>query len=607
MERSITFENYRNMGVKNSEKIVLNYSFEKGKLGNLVVIVGENNLGKTNILDGISAINSKKLSENDVTNLNSDSKIIPPYITLKCEDENESFALKLGMNEPECFYLNKEKDKDVKEILKTFIANMKKNSLKSFYENLEQLMEQLLKGEIKKEKFLKELDVFMSNYLSKCKQGSGYLKAYDMTKNAHPNSYFFIKYNASKTKEDVINKYCQQSTGVSFIPNVHIYQNEEINGDELEILATELDKSSFFKKLFSTIKISKEEINQAYEQLKKQKKRLPLEKLQDKINENLKTIAKKFNQLYFLKKASYQFKIYLESEKIVLALFKKNVDINLDNQSVGFRWFFNMFFNLLCIKEVNSGDIFVMDEPATHLRANSQKMLRSFLKDFAIKNDITIVVTTNSPFLVDADYLDDLRIVVTKDDLPSICNDFSSVKMGAPDTLLNVIEALGVDRHVLIDNTKKVVFVEGITDYNYLVAFKTILKIEDVIFIPINGVGKINGKGYKTKQKNICNEILKLNLCNPIVLVDNDKPGCDMGKVCETSNIKSVSVADVNKDFKSIENLFSQDDAKQFGIVDEKGKNVKHASTSSAFKTYAKNIKISKDTLENFQKLFECF
>lgn len=45
----------------------------------------------------------------------------------------------------------------------------------------------------------------------------------------------------------------------------------------------------------------------------------------------------------------------------------------IEYQSTGFRWFFNLYFNFLCSNQLKSGDIVIMDEPATHLHPQGAK------------------------------------------------------------------------------------------------------------------------------------------------------------------------------------------------------------------------------------------
>lgn len=72
-------------------------------------------------------------------------------------------------------------------------------------------------------------------------------------------------------------------------------------------------------------------------------------------------------------------------------------------------------------------------------------------------------------------YLDEIRVICTKDGRCYIKNDFSAVDPDDQNSLKPIKEALTVHNHILLDPDKKVVFVEGITDYNYMTTFTQIL------------------------------------------------------------------------------------------------------------------------------------
>ena len=242
-----------------------------------------------------------------------------------------------------------------------------------------------------------------------------------------------------------------------------------------------------------------------------------------------------------------------------------------------------------------------MDEPATHLHVQGQKELRVFLKAFAIKNDITIVIATHSPFLIDLDYLDELRVIVNKENISSIENNFAAVNANDPDSLLPIKESLTVENHILVNPEEKVVFVEGITDYNYLTAFKKLFGKTNITFLPINGVGKTKEDCEKISQR-----LMKIRKKDPILLVDNDKAGNCMKDVNkENKDLTILSLNQADSSFKTIESLFDPEDLKKFSLVDSEGK--KHASTSTVFKNQVlKNAdEISKTTKQNFEKLFD--
>ena len=94
-------------------------------------------------------------------------------------------------------------------------------------------------------------------------------------------------------------------------------------------------------------------------------------------------LAKDFNDLYFAEEDKYEFKMTFETGKVFFELNRGNSGISLDYQSTGFKWFFNLYFNLLSETSLKPGDIIIMDEPATNLHVKGMIELRAFLKDFA--------------------------------------------------------------------------------------------------------------------------------------------------------------------------------------------------------------------------------
>ena len=75
--RFLKFRDYRNIGVSNEEerfeRFNLNSSLEKENIGELIIVIGENNVGKSNVLaalnviTGLDRLQYVPLSESDVT------------------------------------------------------------------------------------------------------------------------------------------------------------------------------------------------------------------------------------------------------------------------------------------------------------------------------------------------------------------------------------------------------------------------------------------------------------------------------------------------------------------------------------------------------------
>ncbi|MDU9711442.1 AAA family ATPase [Helicobacter pylori] len=67
-KRVLKLHHFRNLGRKSPTKLLLNSSFEKHGGGGLVVLVGENNVGKSNVLEALTIFNDadvKLCSEED--------------------------------------------------------------------------------------------------------------------------------------------------------------------------------------------------------------------------------------------------------------------------------------------------------------------------------------------------------------------------------------------------------------------------------------------------------------------------------------------------------------------------------------------------------------
>ena len=93
-ERSLRIEAFRNIGFKDGkprrERLVLNGSLKKGELGNLLIVIGANNSGKSNVLDALRVLGDKQISERDVTDLQFDAdECKKPKISLFARDEGD--------------------------------------------------------------------------------------------------------------------------------------------------------------------------------------------------------------------------------------------------------------------------------------------------------------------------------------------------------------------------------------------------------------------------------------------------------------------------------------------------------------------------------------
>lgn len=610
MERVLEFEKYRNLGLKNRERIVLNKSLEKGKMGNLVIIVGANNSGKSNVLDGLLSFGEKKFNQKDVTTLSFDPVDRIPSLSLVTKDKDEIYSYEIKSNTTEvkiCYPKEKNVDLiksewlEVCKRIEDFLIKQGYSSLSRQYDIKDKMIQiqaiKTIKDLLEAEKNIIQLITNIRNNFNNRYAISSSWTLLERDLNKYE---IFKKSLGYKNLEmDNLNNIYNKKYGIEFMPKIYKYSEEMLSNANLQTTCTSFENNKFFNSLFNSINVSTEEIKAAYSDFKTTGDKGILTTFEKTLNKKLKQVAKKFNKLYILEEDTYSFSISLESTNIYFTMCRDEKNITLDYQSTGFKWFFNLYFNLLTSNNLKSGDIVIMDEPATNLHAEGQQELRGFLKEFAIKNDITIVIATHSPFLIDIDYLDELRVVTMENNVSSINNDFSTIDLKDPDSLKPIKKALTVRNHVLYDPDNKVIFVEGITDYNYMVAFKKKFDVKDVVFLPIKGVGKYNSPDFKEKQKEISRRLIEIKKHNPILMVDSDGAGNSMKNTNKDSELFVFSLSDVSPKFKQIEDLFSQQDKENFNLE-------KHSSTSSQFKTFEiDNVSLSEETINNFKEVFK--
>ena len=616
MERALYLSKFRNIGLNNDERIVLNNSLEKGKMGGLVILVGANNSGKSNVLDALRCYDKKKINERDLTNLSFDQDKRSPSISLCCKNNDEVFTYRISYDKQNEIYYNTNNIIDFKKHsskLVVFLEKLKDSSYvrhgnSIIVESINKLIMEVNNDSLTNEEICKKIKDIFAKLKNQTEELYKYFSTIDNDVDDQIK-YIDIFHAVCPSTLFTMNNIYKGKYGYDFMPKIVDYNETIIKNSHITQRYSDIRNSTFFINLFNKLELSIDEINNVYNTFLKQNNNGVFVTYEKKLNKKLEKISEDFNKLYYNSEDKYKFEIRLDREYVNFNIFKGSHDLSLDYQSTGFKWFFNLYFNLLIKNKLNSGDIILMDEPATNLHVMGQVELRNFLKNFAVKNDITIVLATHSPFLIDLDNLDELRIITNNDNISYIHNDYTTVNIDDPDSLKPIKYSLTVNNHVILDPDKNVVFVEGITDYNYLLTFKRLLDIDDdIVFLPINGLGNPKASDFKTKQIAISKELLKIRKNNAVLLVDNDKPGIEIKKLNQKDSALTVhSLDEVDPNFKTIEDLFDKEDLAENGFVDENGVYHKYSGLSSILKNYSKIEDFSETTLHNFRKLFELF
>jgi len=138
-----------------------------------------------------------------------------------------------------------------------------------------------------------------------------------------------------------------------------------------------------------------------------------------------------------------------------------DVEVNLDERSRGFKWFFSFYITFAADTKGGSAEnaILLLDEPGLYLHASSQgDLLKHLATDF--KNQV--VYTTHSPFMVPTEALDSVRTVnIGQDEGTTATND----PRGDPRTLFPIQAALGYSLAQSLFVGPSNLVVEGVTDY----------------------------------------------------------------------------------------------------------------------------------------------
>lgn len=692
--RNLGIKGFRNIGFKSEseteERLILNYSLSQDYIGDLVILIGPNNAGKSNVLAAISAWSANdydnKRNVSDVfmidkmrhplvqlfTIIDDKRTLIKPKVSTIVNNENKlkpKTTKKLNaINNKTNFDLNEylpvhEGNKWKYKIGKNGYINMIKFAKNIIWNNLKKEDLKALPLDVYSPDFFPDLNnqnkihanaIFVNNnnQLENTNQSERlYVEIknlfetiiqFEKEKATNPNlaklisqltenpwiNGFIMDYEnwcgqnkqndeAPKLTTETINKQANnEKTNLAidfakYAPNVIQYEEHHINNKDLICNATDLAHNTFFNAVLKMMGSDIEELKTTYDQVEELDNRSLLVSESNKLTKKLSKITNYFNELYCLEHDhnKYQFSLQLNANDICFYIFKLDqakpdepIPLFLDHQSTGFRWFFDLFFNVFATNALQPGDIIIMDEPAINLHVYAQRELRKFLKEFAINHAITFVIATHCPFLVDLDYLDEIRIISSHDqNIACIENNFSVINAKHdPDSLASIRKSLTVINNVIIGEDQIVVFVEGITDYNYLTAMKNWLsdtKYQQLTFLPIQGLGEDT-----QDMKSRLDKLQNIHHLNSILLTDGDYAGQEFAQLnSETSH--PFRLLSLNKlGFEEIEDLFASKDQAKFNIIKETNKNDKEKWNKNTVSSVILKKILYKDSLNPIAK-----
>lgn len=261
----------------------------------------------------------------------------------------------------------------------------------------------------------------------------------------------------------------------------------------------------------------------------------------------------------------------------------KNGRLSPVQRSKGVKWFISFYLKLEATAKTASRRIFLIDEPGANLHAKAQEDILSIFEKQ--KDNLQIIFTTHSPYLLDVGKVYRVNAVEREgtEDEKSETKVIPFHKLGSAsiDTLLPLYTNMGVDvSHQSVISKQNNVLLEEISAFFYLKAFwKLFNRIETVHFLPATGCPNL---------PLLANLMLGWRLSFSVVL-DDEPHGRKVLKelkdsqVCEERNLMKIDGC------SGIEDLFTKTDFAKIILENTEAK-IGMKSNSE----YVKDEKISK-------------
>lgn len=672
--RSLVISDFRNLGVSALRKkkgdrtsLKINRSLRKEELGGLVIILGGNNCGKTNVLDAVAKYPRQEFTDDDRTDFVPSRKT--PHLEMKIGDfdirtlisprgmtgsgrcrvmgsvpdvvlyilrQKESYILfrewaeknEISVDEKEYIndlewkiravcregheidcsgyaYVLRNRAGLFGQDLETVANDLESGSLSSYEGDLDiQVEGNLLDsvvfvdygkipefkdiGKVPRYEFIENLDEYnasqgkLKNLSKKVAKTLGLRKEYDPT-----DDVILIDLPGEVKTAELIEDAFSKRYGYNLSSRIYRYTQNRISHSDLTCNSKE--PNQFISHIFSLLGYKNESIINRYYDNNDMR-----EKTEKDLNDKLKPISESLNILLNSSDKKYDLSIRLEKEQIIFSIScGDGIKLNLDHQSEGFRWLFGFFINFLMSNKFFAGDIVIIDEFGGLLNFGTVKELSKKLRDFSRESGITFIMATQNPMAVDISHLDEVRMVVPRNDGSSdILNDFTEFGKGeCMDVLRPIVASMTVSRNYLRSEERVTVFVENYRDYFILNGFSS---SSDLDVIPVNGI-------TDTSSAKDLAKVLRSIERSPILLADENLHGKEFLDELKAEGVKVYTVSEIFEGRKeSLTDLFSEDDLSVLPI-----EGAPFDTMVSVSHTISSGEVLSEESRDNFRRLLD--
>jgi len=146
-----------------------------------------------------------------------------------------------------------------------------------------------------------------------------------------------------------------------------------------------------------------------------------------------------------------------------------------NQRSDGFKWFLSFYLELKARNSNSTNFLILFDEPGLYLHSKAQVDMLKVLEE--ISNKHQIIYTTHSPYLIQEEKINRVRLVFNNDNEGTTVEKLTTSKSkNKREAIKPVVDAMGLKMATEFSAVKqKNVIVEGISDYYYFTAMKKIL------------------------------------------------------------------------------------------------------------------------------------
>ncbi len=605
-----TIENYRSI----KETTI---KFEDG----VTVLAGKNEAGKTSILKALYDMNHNKVISDEAKPIDLDDK--EPKITIEVEyDLNE-------IEEIATF-------KEILEFLEILPNSSKKLTLKLTKHHLKEYSIFVKTGDSEEwNEINKIINEKISNLFEELKQQGLSLPDFDESQTQQLLQNLNVELNKPNNKEvkekiseaikrvQLLERFKKEKSNIirQILPNFILFESfRDALPDKIPV--SHAEGNEIVKDFFTAIgklKILKQWMMYASDPQK-------FQKITSKVQEFSTEIFGNFLKEY------EEFEIMVErggnNYNDIWFLVKKQknspVSYKISQRSEGLRWWLSLNIRIKAKIEKDRTNILLIDEPSLYLHISAQKKAMERIFEMS-KGNLQMIYATHSPYMIPAENLEKIRMVVKEDNGTKVKYAYESADK---DTLTPILMALGANvlSGLSLDCESPPIVTEGIVDHIYLTW--AMEKIKDELISQfredsekakeITGKLRIIPAGGSDKTHDIGIILWYLGF-RPFFIFDGDKKGEDSARrlkkhIDYSKNILLLN--ELNKDIKEIEDLFKEeiqkarendDDLKKWTKIADKTTKIiipKSAKVKVAKKVVSGIVDLSDGTKEKCMELF---